>query len=394
MAFSFPPTPTPNQIVVGPGGTRYQWNNVDRWIVPPGMQYLPLSGGTMTGPLYLASDATAPMQAVPFEQLEGFTTGNVGRNYFDNSMFRVFQHQNAARTSTWGPWTCNWTYTADRWLMDYTLDGSQVNIAQLLDSDRTQIGDEIAQFALRCQFNGGAGATAQSYIAQGVDDTRRLANKTITLSFWASSPGNPRVGISYEQFFYPGMGGDTAVRGNIGITLPLSSTWQRYSFTFTLPSVVGKTIPLDSVGTPASVTYINFWLSCPPANTANYANSGNLGAQTGAVWFWGMQLEVGEEATPLDKPDPGQDLINCLRFYQAGAINFAGNAVAGQSLVQYTTLLVQMRSSPTYNWLNQGSINVAAAGFSGGVNMMMGSFNPTAAGYLSWNGAWEASADV
>ena len=37
----------------------------------------------------------------------------------------------------------------------------------------------------------------------------------------------------------------------------------------------------------------------------------------GTFLLWGVQIEVGSVATPLEKPDPGRIWIKCRRFYQA-----------------------------------------------------------------------------
>ena len=42
----------------------------------------------------------------------------------------------------------------------------------------------------------------------------------------------------------------------------------------------------------------------------------NVGVQSGSIAIWGVQLEIGSVATPLEKPDPQQDLAKCQRFYQ------------------------------------------------------------------------------
>src|SRR5262245_3784011 len=65
MAVNFPDAPTPNQVF-----DRWRWNT-DKWIAGASSTtpFLPLSGGTMTGPIVLAGNATANLNPVPLQQL-------------------------------------------------------------------------------------------------------------------------------------------------------------------------------------------------------------------------------------------------------------------------------------------------------------------------------------
>ena len=47
----------------------------------------------------------------------------------------------------------------------------------------TAIGDEEAKFLLTNTFTGNAGATANNFIQQSIEDAYRLAGKTVTVSF-------------------------------------------------------------------------------------------------------------------------------------------------------------------------------------------------------------------
>ena len=45
--------------------------------------------------------------------------------------------------------------------------------------------------------------------------------------------------------------------------------------------------------------------------------AGNIGVQSGTVYLWGVQLEIGSVATPLDYGGtPQQQLAQCQRFFQ------------------------------------------------------------------------------
>ena len=62
-AFHFPPSPVIGQQVTAPNGTTYQWDGV-KWVTVTFSPFVPIGGGTMTGPLILSGAPTDPNGAV------------------------------------------------------------------------------------------------------------------------------------------------------------------------------------------------------------------------------------------------------------------------------------------------------------------------------------------
>ena len=77
--------------------------------------------------------------------------------------------------------------------------------------------------------------------------------------------------------------------------------------TIAIPSTSGKTV--GSVGDD----YTGLVLYYSSGATTN-VQAGGVGVQSGTINIWGVQLEVGSVATPLEKPDPQQDLAKCQRL--------------------------------------------------------------------------------
>ena len=310
---------------------------------------------------------------------------NVGRNLIHNGLFNVAQRGV-------GSWTTA-GYTLDRWLFAPTGDTSTVGQSAVSDAHRAQIGDEAATSYLACSVNGTAGAGAFTVVYQPIEDVRRLAGKTITVSFWAISAAALKFGISLDQGFGSGGVPSASVEGN-GQTVTLSPTWTRYSLTFTLPSVAGKTLGSNNNHS----TNLLFWYS---SGATNAVRSGNVGVQTGAINLWGVQLEIGSVATPLEKPDPQFDLANCQRFYQGNPGIPTGdywfNAWgAGAWFAVSVPFQGRMRAVPTVvrnftglsNVSSVSTINVTQDGW-------QGQLFATAGGAMSANlTSWVASADL
>jgi hypothetical protein len=263
--------------------------------------------------------------------------GNVGRNLLHNGLFNVAQRGN-------GPWTASGAYTADRWQIEAVLDTTSFTVVASSDAQRAQIGDEAALLFLSNAFTGNAGATAQSYIMQKIEAVRRLSNKTVTISFWAfASSSSLKLGINLSQFF--GTGGSPSAgvwAAAVGQAVTLGTTWTRYSVTLTLPSASGKTLGNND----DDYTGLAFFYS---SGATNNATAGNIGVQSGTIQIWGVQLEVGSVATPLEKPDPWIDIANCQRFYLAITnpnILVGGYGLAAGSVFAMYSYPVQMRGQP------------------------------------------------
>jgi hypothetical protein len=175
----------------------------------------------------------------------------------------------------------------------------------------------------------------------------------------------------------------------------LTATWTRYSITGNVLSTTGKTL-----GTGGNDnTPLQLWLSCPSADTAWYPASGNLGQQSGTIQLWGVQLEIGSVATPLEKPDLQQDLAKCQRFFcaqiPAHAVTYA--TAASVYLGANVVLPVAMRGVPTVVFVSNmvGTVNCAnPAAYYPSVSGFLAQSAAIAAGNTSFDGLFTASADL
>jgi hypothetical protein len=89
---------------------------------------------------------------------------------------------------------------------------------------------------------------------------------------------------------------------------------------------------------------MHFWYS---AGANSNAGSGNVGVQSGGIYIWGVQLEVGTAATPLEKPDPQQDLAKCQRFYQTVTASLRAYAPGANAISACSVSWPPMRVMPT-----------------------------------------------
>jgi hypothetical protein len=311
---------------------------------------------------------------------------NVGRNLLHNPLFAVAQRGA-------GPFTVNSAYTLDRW-QNITTDAMSVVQGAPGDVVRTQIGDEACSTSMSNTFTGGTGGAASfCTIMQKMENVRRLAGKTVTVSFYAvAGSAGLKLGVSLDQDFGTGGAGSPSAPVNgTGQAVTLAGTWARYSLTFTVPSIAGKTLST----TPGSDrTILILWYS---AGANSNSRSGSIGIQSGAIEVWGVQLEIGSAATPLEKPDPQQDLAKCQRFYQVGQVVAGGYSAATISAQATVSLPVTMRALPTVAVPSNVDLALTSptqSPLNGNSALLFGGVTPSGASGWGINRTFTASADL
>jgi hypothetical protein len=350
-ALDFPNAPSIGQVFLGPGGIQWMWDGI-KWAAVGG--------------------ATAP------------TFDDIGRNKLHNGMFSIQQHGQ-------GPWTELGVYTADRWLLSLANDTASVTLVGTSDTDRSQIGDEEAGAYLQNVFTGSATAGSNNVIAQRIEFVRRLSGKIVTVSFWAkASSGAPALGVGCQQYFGSG-GSPSAIVYVVGAsTGALTNTWTRYSQQLTLPSAAGKTF-----GTSGNnYTQLDIWYSCATNGTAD---APPIGRQSGTVQIWGVQLEVADAVTPLEKPDNDFEVARCERFFFVAQTSLGGYGDTGAYMFSPILFPGTMRASPTvtttaiYSLVNCSAPTYAGYAGAAGVQMLT---VVTVAGTFLLNIVYTADADL
>ena len=355
VAYDFPQSPVTGTVVSN-GGISYRWDAV-KWVAN-------------------ASTATA----APF-------VNNVGRNLIHNPLFNVQQRGAGTFTAN----ASNAIYTLDRWVIQAGIAGDSISLLANAtdDASRTAIGDEAATNMASLTVAGAAGAGSMCRLSQKIETVRRLSGKAVTVSFWAVGNVANRVGVSIDQYFGTGGSPSASVNGN-GQSVAITTSWARYSFTIAVPSASGKTVGTNS----DACTILNIWFS---AGSSWSAGSGGVPVQ-GGPWFcnlWGIQLEIGSVATPLEKPDPQQDLAKCQRFYQTASFNLGYYGAAGGQITHTLGFVAGMRAVPTMAVVSPVYANASggAVSASNGNNTLI-YYTVTAAGHAFFSGTYTASADL
>lgn len=283
------------------------------------------------------TDAIADYPSVA-STFAGYLDNLPNRNRIINGSFDIWQRG----TSFSNPATN--TYTADRWVFTHNGTGGTRTIAPLTVNPGTTIGGMQARRALQMNItNAGSPAATSQTIGQRIEDVRTFAGESVTVSGWINNGGGGAgynsVTLKAVQNFGTGGSPSAAVTTTIA-TKTVSAVWARFTATFTMPTLSGKTIGSDE----NSYVEIQF----------------DVGGGTGTLYIWGIQVEQNTTATALEREPIQQTLAKCQRYfasygggavYEPGALGQARSTVAADMM---TFLPVEMRAVP--------SVSVSAAG--------------------------------
>jgi hypothetical protein len=267
-----------------------------------------------------------------------------GKNKIINGDYGVWQ-----RGTTLSVTTNFAAYLADRFLLNFAGTFTGTLSQQTFTPGTAPVAGYEGRFFQRIVRTGTTSVSPTYY--QKVEDVRTLAGQTATFSFWAKADAARSVGIQAYQDF--GTGGSSPTDTTVG-TASLTTSWQRFTFTHTMPSVSGKTI------STSNDSWMTFYMTLP--NSVAFT-----------IDIWGVQLEAGSVATPFTTATGTiqGELAACQRYYfRQNASSNAGDYTAfAQGWASTTTNVnvlvktpVTMRVKPTsieYSTLMVGEGNTA-----------------------------------
>jgi len=203
---------------------------------------------------------------------------------------------------------------------------------------------------------------AIGYAVEGYDNVSTAMGtssaKDVTLSFWVKSSLTGTFGVTFRA------SGGSSANYVSSYTINSANTWEYKTVTYPATSLgtwnitngIGSDI-IWSLGTGS--TY---------SNTAGYWNTGSnkfaltgetkINGTAGATFqITGIQLELGDTATPFEHRSYGEELALCQRYYIRRTINnlndYPGNAMGWASTSGTHQFIIQfeqhMRAQPTFS---------------------------------------------
>lgn len=227
-------------------------------------------------------------------------------------------------------------YTADRWITNGAGAISTVS-RQSFALGQTEVPGEPT-FFLRFDVTT---AAAFAGLRQRIEDVRTFAGQTITVSLWAKADAAATYDLKIIQEF--GSGGSAQVVVTHLTRLSLTTAWQKFIRTFSVPSISGKTI---GTGIVSLGVIINNFVS--ELRTLDLAQ---------------IKIERGAVATPFVKRPIAEELALCQRYFtktfpqlvtpadntgRAGALGFDSRTITGTASPHINWQFpVTMRGIPT-----------------------------------------------
>ena len=250
------------------------------------------------------------------------------RNLIINGQFQIWQRKTdsgASQTST--------TFIADRWQINAS-GGTYQCTRQAFTEAQTDV-PSYPQYYHRLSVTTGANDSGPR---QKIEDVRSVQGQH-TLSFWArgTNPAGGHLDAHIRQDY--GDGGSTEETAILGaVTLnATSTTWTKYSFTFTPNSLSGKTIGDNS--------YFQVAFKQPTDDTGTAAWSLDLA---------NVQVEQGSIASDFERRSAGDEAIRCYRYCYIEKANngdymgLNGLVTTSQAVNANRVLPVPMRTIPSY----------------------------------------------
>lgn len=240
----------------------------------------------------------------------GGTAGTAGTANFKNRIingdFLIWQRGTSLTTAS------NQVYGfADRWL---TNAGASTTWSQSTDAPA---GFKYSVSCAGSTFNG---------INQRIEsfNCTDLAGQAVTFSFWAKqSSGSSSININLSYANSADNFSATTGIVETAISASPSSSWTRYSYTYTMPAGVANGLQIILFNAAAASTTL----------------------------YTGIQVELGTAATNFDVRSYGTELILCQRYYEVVS-QFVGRATSASNAEGTVTFMVQKRAAPSIGIIN------------------------------------------
>tara|TARA_B110000285_G_scaffold226270_1_gene285767 strand:- start:202 stop:1140 length:939 start_codon:yes stop_codon:yes gene_type:complete len=249
----------------------------------------------------------------------------MGRNLIINGDFKVAQRGTSFTSDG---------YSLDRWY--HQLSGGTSTTSQ----QTFALGSEVAGCS---KYLKQATSTGANYcgLVYKVEDVKSIHQGKVTFSFYAK--GTNPAGGSFTVRLARINTGTTFFDTPLNSTLTLTSTWQRFVYTFDVASFSG-------MGTIDNTSQLYISIHQP---------AGDAGTAAWELNLTGVQLENAEKVSTFDQRTYAEELTACQRYCQVwaesgDAVAFAGKGQGTTSIDFGWPLVVPLRASPTISQTGTG----------------------------------------
>jgi hypothetical protein len=346
----FPANPTTGQTFQASNGATWIWDGA-KWVSGGAGSpvYLPLSGGTMTGPITLASDPTAALQPATKQYVDATIRY---RNRIINGDASIDQRTGFTGVAV----TSSTSYVADRWKMVVSVAAQKGTAGAAATTAPGTSGytnyfywnTNIAAYAVTtsdyfmfqqmvegCNFNDAGWGTASA--------------QPVVLEFWAMSTltgvfgGSLRNNTSNRSYVFSYTITATGVWQKFRINIPgdTAGTWAVAANVVALNLTFSVGAGASLSGAPGSWTS-NGFISAPGAVSV-------VGTLNATLYITGVALMVGAAAANAEPEfrKYSDNLIDCQRYYGRTQLLSQVYQAAGGAVYVAGYLPAMLRAAPT-----------------------------------------------
>lgn len=272
-----------------------------------------------------------------------YTHDSIYRQAIINGNFDVWQRGTTATNPSH-----NTYFAADRW--KGFVDGSGFP-ANIIHSRQALTPGDIpnSYYFYRISPDGtGTIATMVLYrLLQIIENGNRYLcglNKKITVSFYArSSIANKKIGIYIQQNYGTG-GTPTSSEVINGTNWTLTSTWTKYTYTFTTNTLVGKTFGTNNDDN-LSLFFGYVWNAIYQSRFGSSATEDFVGS--GNIDIAQVQLCAGDVALPFMPKSYEEELSACMRYCEPFGNGLLGRVTNANNVIFAGTYKVKKSTTPS-----------------------------------------------
>lgn len=220
-----------------------------------------------------------------------FFTDFLSRQAIINGNFDVWQREASFNTPA------SASYAPDRWLITYNgTIGTFAVSRQTFTIGQTDVPSNPKYYLRWDQTASGSGSTFRT-IGQKIEGVQTFSGGKCTLSFYAKADAARTISqATLRQNFGTG-GTPSAFVDTNSSSFNLTTSWQKFTYTFTLPSISGKTLGTNG----DDFLQLSLFL---PINT------------TMTIDIAQVQLCAGDVALPFQPRSFAEELALCQRYYE------------------------------------------------------------------------------
>lgn len=281
-----------------------------------------------------ASAATAASTAAGIQLI------SPGRNLLVNGNFDFWQR---ATTSSG-----NGITAADRWNFAISAGATMSQARAVVSLADSVLWDAPADYALQMTCAGVDGLESGEVQQSIWNGTRLTEGRRVSVSFWArTSLSSAKVYFEPLRDFGTG-GSPSALEGiGVGVSFTLTPTWQRFTTSFDVPSVAGKTF-----GTSQDD---KFWFRMLVTGGSALAavSGGLLTTNNGEIYLGQVKVEIADTPTRFEDVIPHEEFNRCRQYYQTSTtdtgvrVYFSANVTSGTAYIAPRSFPVPFITTPT-----------------------------------------------